>query len=315
MSVIVVRPGLQTTVQAQPRVGLRHLGVPTSGPADPLSMALANHVLGNPVFAPALETTLTGIDLSFETGSWFAIAGAPAAADLNGKPVDFLTTHRADPGDVLRLGAAIAGARAYIAVAGGFVADQVLGSRSTYLPAAFGGYAGRALERDDRIPITPCESAPVALSVPAEFRPPVTDSSALRACAGPDIGVMDESSRKALFATNFSVGRRADRMGLQLEGQRLGVASGGRLPSAAVFPGTIQCPEEGRPFVLSVDAQTTGGYPRVAQIARADRHLLGQLRPGARVRLLERTPEQALQELRDKHNYWRAWLPGIEAVL
>jgi allophanate hydrolase subunit 2 len=82
-----------------------------------------------------------------------------------------------------------------------------------------------------------------------------------------------------------------------------------------VFPGTVQCPEDGSPFILSVDAGTTGGYPRIAQIARCDRHLLGQMRPGDRVRFLRREPQEAIDELHAKHDYWRKWLPDIESVI
>jgi allophanate hydrolase subunit 2 len=87
------------------------------------------------------------------------------------------------------------------------------------------------------------------------------------------------------------------------------------MPSAGVIPGTIQCPEDGAPYVLSVDAGTVGGYPRVAQVARVDRHVLGQLRPGDHVRLLRREPDEAARELRGKINYWREWLPQIGSIL
>jgi len=315
VSVLVIRPGLQTTIQARPRVGLRHLGVPASGPADPLSMALANHLVGNPPLAPALEATLTGVDLRFEGDAWFAVSGAPSDAEHNGEVVNFFETRRAKRGDELLIRGASAGARVYIAVAGGFLADELLGSASTYLPAAIGGYQGRALQKDDRLAIASIEDAPVERSTPAEFRPPVTGGWALRATEGADASLLDPSSRQALFDTNFIVANRADRMGLQLDGSQLVVTSGGRMPSAPVFPGCVQCPEDGTPFVLSVDAQTTGGYPRVAQIARADRHLLGQLRPGAHVRLLRRSADQAIAELRQKLDYWRAWLTDIEDVI
>ena len=104
-------------------------------------------------------------------------------------------------------------------------------------------------------------------------------------------------------------------MGLQLEGPTLAISSGGRMPSAPVFPGTVQCPESGSPYVLSVDAGTVGGYPRVAQVARVDRHLLGQLRPGDHVRLLLREQQTAIDELRQKIDYWRAWLPDIDQLM
>jgi allophanate hydrolase subunit 2 len=149
----------------------------------------------------------------------------------------------------------------------------------------------------------------------AQRRPLASKSWALRACYGAEVDLLAKESRFDLFDTNFSVGHRADRMGLQLEGARFEVKSGGRLASAPVFPGTIQCPEDGRPFLLSIDAQTIGGYPRVAQVARADRHLIGQLRPGDHVRLLWRDADSARDELIAKHEYWREWLPDITHVI
>jgi allophanate hydrolase subunit 2 len=104
-------------------------------------------------------------------------------------------------------------------------------------------------------------------------------------------------------------------MGMQLEGPKLEISSDGRMPSSAVFPGTVQCPESGAPFILSVDGGTVGGYPRVAQIARLDRHLLGQLRPGDHIRLSLHEPDAALEELHAKLDYWRAWLPDIDSIL
>ena len=157
--------------------------------------------------------------------------------------------------------------------------------------------------------------APELVRTPKEFRPKAGTSIALRACHGAEIELLDKESRFDLFDTNFSVGNRADRMGLQLEGATFQVSSYGQLKSAPVFPGTIQCPEDGRPFLLSVDAQTIGGYPRVAQVARADRHLIGQLRPGDHVRLLWRDADSAREELLAKHEYWRAWLPDIKSVV
>ena len=315
MSIRILRAGLQTTIQATPRLGLRHLGVPQSGPADPLAMALANHLVGNSLLAPALEATLTGVELEFETETWFALAGAQSDARLHGRAIEFYVTQHAEAGQVLRIGAAEAGARVYVAVDGGFAGDDVLGSQSTYLPAAFGGHEGRALEDGDQLLMRPTGGHFPEIVTPPEFRPPISDSWALRCCDGGDLDKLDTSSRALLFDSNFVVGNRADRMGLQLEGPSIQPTSAGRLPSAPVFPGCVQCPENGTPFLLSVDAQTTGGYPRVAQVCRTDRHLLGQLHPGSHVRLLRRSPEEARKELLEKIDYWRAWLPGIETVI
>ena len=104
-------------------------------------------------------------------------------------------------------------------------------------------------------------------------------------------------------------------MGLQLQGKSFAVAAAGHLHSKPIFPGCVQCPENGVPYLLSVDAQTTGGYSQLAQVARVDRHVIGQLRAGDHVRLLRRTPQQAAVELREKHAYWREWLADIESVI
>ena len=313
MSVTVLKSGLQTTIQSRPRTGRRHLGVPASGAADPLSLALANRLVGNAWDAPALEAALLGPTLRFETSAAFAITGAHAEITLNAKRIAHHETHIAQAGDELATGATEIGARFYIALAGGFAGDDVLGSESTYLLAELGGLQGRALQPGDVLQTKPV--AVDSLRTPDEFKPPMTTSWAIRASESFETGQLVEGARERLFNTNWTVGRRADRMGLQLDGPKLDVLSGGRMPSAAVFPGTVQCPESGSPFVLSVDAATVGGYPRVAQVIRADRHLLGQLKPGDHVRLLLRDQEAAVDELRAKLKYWRRWLDDIECVI
>ena len=315
MTFTVLKPGLQTTVQAGPRQGLRHLGVPAAGAADPLSLALANRLVGNPLLAPGLETTLNGVTLGFQGEAFVAITGARAKAWLNGERVKLHRTLAVAAGDELEIGPARLGTRNYLAAAGGIDVEEVLGSASTYLPAGFGGLQGRALRRGDVVAVVPVAGTPGKLRTPKEFRPLASNSWALRACYGAEVDLLNEESRFDLFDTNFSVGFRADRMGLQLEGARFEVSSGGQLASAPVFPGTIQCPEDGIPFLLSIDAQTIGGYPRVAQVARVDRHLIGQLRPGDHLRLLWRDAGSAREELLAKHDYWGKWLPGIRAVI
>ena len=315
MTFTVLKPGLQTTIQAGPRTGLRHLGVPAAGAADPLSLALANRLVGNPLLAPGLETTLNGVSLGFQSEGFVAITGARAKAWLNGERVKLHRTLAVAAGDELEIGPARLGARNYLAVAGGIEVEEVLGSASTYVPAGFGGLHGRALRSGDVVATVPAAGTPEALKTPKEFRPLASNSWALRACYGAEVDLLNKESRFDLFDTNFSVGFRADRMGLQLEGARFDVTSGGRLASAPVFPGTDQCPEDGIPFLLSIDAQTIGGYPRVAQVARADRHLIGQLRPGDHLRLLWRDADSARDELLAKHEYWGKWLPGIRAVI
>jgi biotin-dependent carboxylase-like uncharacterized protein len=270
-------------------------------------------LLGNDWDAPALEATLLGPTLRFDRECAFAVTGAVAVVTLNGDEIQAHESWTASAGDQLAIGAAEIGARSYIAVTGGFAADEVLGSSSTNLQAGFGGLQGRSLLAGD---VLRCDSV-VAESArtPDEFRLPMSSTWALRTCIARESNLLDDDSHDHLFNTNWTVARRADRMGVRLEGPRLAVSSDGRMPSAGVIPGTIQCPEDGSPFVLSVDAGTVGGYPRIAQVARVDRHVLGQLRPGDHVRLLQREPDDAVTELRAKLAYWREWLPDIDEVL
>ena len=311
MTATVLKPGMLTTLQSKPRLGMRHLGVPSGGAADPLSLALANRLVGNAWDATALEVTMLGPVLQFDTACTVAIAGAPVQATLNGNAIENHTTVLVKSGDELGVGSASVGVRSYVAIAGGFDADNVLGSTSTNLQAEFGGQQGRALQKGDVLRFSPEETD--ALETPAEFLPPLTGSWGLRACASLETGLVDDAD--ALFETNWTVGQRADRMGLQLEGNKLSVTSDGRMASAGIFPGAIQCPQDGSPFLLSVDSGTVGGYPRVGYVAQVDRHLLGQLRPGDHVRLLRREPDEAIGELLAKVAYWREWLPDIEAIL
>ena len=127
--------------------------------------------------------------------------------------------------------------------------------------------------------------------------------------------MLDDAGQSSLFDTNFVVSARNDRMGLRLDGAELATTVKGDLASVPVFPGCVQCPQDGAPYLLGVDAQTTGGYPRIAQVARMDLHELGQLRAGDHLRLLRRSPDEAVAGLREKLDYWREWLPAIESVI
>jgi len=315
MTASVLRGGTQTTVQAVPRTGLRHLGIPASGPADGLSMALANRLVGNAAVAPALEITLYGPRLRVDADVCIAVTGAPAAVRLNGEPVPMHASLGLRPGDVLDIGAMATGARCYLAVEGGVSGASEFGSTSTYLPASFGGLEGRALREGDRIDFTAPGTATSGARTPPDRRPAIPAKPALRCCDGPDAGLLDGTERDRLYGGRWRVSQRADRMGLELAGERLAVGSTGRMSSAPVFPGSLQCPESGSPYLLCVDAQTTGGYPQLLQVARCDRHLIGQLRPGGALRFLSRTAEQAALELREKLDFFRDWVPDIDDAL
>lgn len=307
MALKIVRPGVQATLQAVPRNGTRHLGVPASGPADPLSMALANRLVGNPAHACALELPFGLAAFELEADCVLAIAGAPAAIVLGGRDVEMHQTLHARAGEPLSIGAPEAGARIYLAIAGGFIGDEFLGSRSTCLPAGFGGFEGRALEVGDRLERENETGDSVSLETPASMRQAFSHSFALRCVAGPDANQIPDWSA----AQEFSATRRTDRTGIEVTGPWPKPDNAARKPSAPVFPGTVQLTPSGSAFILLPDAQTTGGYPHVLQVIEADRHLLGQVRPGDRLHFLKRTPDEAADDLRRKTEWFRDWLPDL----
>lgn len=309
----VLKPGLQTTIQSRPRFGLRHRGVPSGGAADTLSLALANRLVGNSWDAPALEAVLVGPSLRFMQSCSISITGGEVTAILNETAINCHECIQISTGDELHVGSVSSGARAYIAFSGGLDVEVVLGSASTNIQAAFGGLEGRALRRGDRLRAR--EHAAAAAITPSCFRPLSTRSVVLRTCEAAETNLLNEAQQDVFFETKWQVGQRADRMGMRLSGQLLDVMSDGRMPSAAVFPGTIQCPQDGAPYLLSVDAGTVGGYPRIGQVIRADLHMLGQLRPGDRILFLRTNRNDAIALLRDKHEYWSDWLPRIADII
>jgi len=304
----VISPGLQTTLQGSPRIGTRQFGIPYSGPADAVSMALANRLVENPLNATCLEITYGGFAATIEDDCMLAIAGAIDRISVSGRAVAAHETLHLRRGDELEMSPPVHGARAYLAIRSGFEAQTEFGSTSTYLPAGFGGHQGRALQVADIL--RPCGKAQsdAILQTPQSLRPTFTGSFALRACASAETDLLHPQSLNALFNETFIAGRQGTRMGVSLTGHTLSLDSHGLMKSAPVFPGTIQCPSSGIPIVLLCDAQTTGGYPRIAVIARCDRHLLGQIRPGASIRLLARSIEDAAQDHANKQSLLDAWL-------
>ncbi len=304
----VIRAGAQMTLQGAALTGYRHLGFPACGAADPLSMALANHLVGQGATNTALEISYGSVSIKFRSPAQFAIVGATADLSLNSAPVFPNETLCAEAGDVLTIGPATAGARLYLAVNGMLEADNYLGTSSTYLPARLGGYQGRRLQNGDCIGFKLDRSVPCQ-TLPNDLGLTYSTSFALRATDGPDLKCAD---RALMYGESFQVSRRANRMGVGLLGKYPTNANSKSKPSAAVFPGTLQVPPGLEGFLLLADAQTTGGYPHLLQVNRSDRHLLGQLKPGDRVQFLRRTPEQAAKDLISKQNHISQYVPDFK---
>jgi antagonist of KipI len=301
MSLRVIAPGLLTTIQDLGRTGSRHLGVGRAGALDAYSHAIANLLVGNPVDRATLEINLAGPTLACTRAAIIAVCGADIEARIGGQALPGWRPVRVPAGATVTLGACRRGARAYLAVAGGFTVAPVLGSASTDLRGGFGGIGGRALQRGDMLPVPSLPVAIDAVRIPGWW----VDSSPELQWDVPAVARVlppsdSEPSPRALFNAPWRITSASDRQGLRMDGRMLAPVDSSERISEPVAPGTIQLPADGQPIVLLADAQSHGGYPRIGHVIRADWPRLGQLRPGETLRFRPCTHGEARQARLDQ---------------
>ena len=300
MSELIVQDaGPLTTVQDLGRFGHLRVGIPTSGPMDLDAFVLANRLVGNPDDAAGLECTLMGPRLEFIDERLVAVTGADMAPTLNGGAVDAWQGVRVKAGDVLRLGAAKRGVRAYVAVAGGLQTPLVLGSRSTYVRGRLGGVEGRALRKADRLPLG---AAPATR--PRRLRPdriPAYPAEALLAVVlGPQEDRFTPAGIAAFLEGPYEMLPQSDRMGARLKGPFIEHTRGHDIISDGVPMGGVQVIGEGQPIVLLADRQSAGGYTKIATVCSFDLGRIAQVKPGRRLRFRRVTVTEAHAMLRDR---------------
>jgi len=294
MSTLVVeQPGLQTSVQDLGREGYGPMGVSPSGAADPVSLRLANLLVGNPAEAAALELTLQGGRFLFPEGGVVALAGADFGATLNERPLEMGTPHAVMPGGKVSLGQTKGGARCYLSVAGGVRVSTVLGSASTHLLSGLGGFKGRALQKGDVLEIgAPTKRLP-RRKLRAKAREALQPRKTLRVTEGPQFDWFLGVAQGALLQSAFRVTEESDRMGLRLEGPALAMRTEREMISEGVSLGAVQVTPAGQAILLFVEQQTAGGYPKIANVIGADLFCIGQLRPRDKIRFARVTFENA----------------------
>lgn len=283
----VLRAGLCDLVMDQGRPGYGALGVPAGGAADPAALATANRLAGNETGAAGLEIILAGPLLRFPAGGVAALTGARfESRRSSGAAVEWNQTLVLAAGETLTLERAQSGCRCWLAVRGGLTVSSVMGSRSTFLPAGFGGMQGRALQQGDVLPGTDGGGAVKRLRacLPARSDGACPEGRAcLRVVAGPQAGQFDDGGLAAFFGSAYRVKAASDRRGLRLSGARVSHRRL-ELPSQGLLPGAIQVPPDGQPIILGWDGPVTGGYPVIAGVIAADWPRLAQLQPGDAVR-------------------------------
>ncbi|SAK90725.1 urea amidolyase-like protein [Caballeronia hypogeia] len=288
MSIEVVKPGALTTLQDLGRRGFQKLGVPVNGVMDERSHRLANALVGNVQSQGTLEVTLMGPTLRFTVDAVIAVTGADLDAKLNGEPLPRDRATAVSAGSELAFGKRRSGVRAYIAVRGGFNVDPVMGSASLFARGGYGGFAGRALAKGDVIRLNDASKARTANidgNLAALDRDVLADAEApIRVIAGREWERFDAASQSAFQHEPFRMTPQSDRMGFRLEGPKLALTQACQMESEALGFGAIQVPADGNPIVLMADRQTTGGYPKIAQVCAVDLPRLAQKMPGESIR-------------------------------
>jgi antagonist of KipI len=307
----ILEPGALTTVQDLGRPGHLRYGIPPSGPMDRTAFIVANRLVGNADGAAGLECTVLGPRFEAQTPCAIAVTGAAMPVTVNGAEAPAWTTLLVKPGDVVKLGPARAGVRAYVAFSGGVDVPLALGSRATYLRGRLGGLAGRALRKDDRLAVfaAPCPAVRRARAGVSASPDPAPE---IRVVLGPQADRFTGEGIATLLGNDYEMLPQSDRMGARLRGPRIAHTRGHDIISDGIALGSIQVPGDGQPIALLVDRQSTGGYTKIATVCSVDIGRLGQVKPGHRLRFRAIDLAEAHQALRQ----WHASLANVleEAV-
>lgn len=284
IAILVQSPGLFTTVQDLGREGFGPMGVSASGAADAISLRIGNRLVGNAEGAAALEMTLVGGAFRFERTAVIALTGADFGPLLDGVPLKMWTSTEAQKGQTLTLGPARSGARGYLCVQGGIAVELFLGSASTHVLSGLGGFEGRAVRKGDRIELSAVNTLFRKQSISPKVLESLRPRKVIRVTDGPQSDWFANSAWKIFCESTFRVTEQSNRMGLRLEGMPIPLDASREMITEGVSLGAIQAPPSGQPIILFVEQQTTGGYPKIANVISADLHSLGQLRPRDAIR-------------------------------
>jgi antagonist of KipI len=273
-------------------------GIPVSGAMDQFSLIAANCLVGNDQNSACLETTLIGPELQALTQVQVAVTGGTCSPTVNGNSVPMWQTLSVEEGDVVACGRMETGCRAYMAVRGGIEVPLVLGSASTYVRGQLGGIEGRHLKAEDEIGVYDAEALDDELLLPLEMQTRYLNDVEVGVITGPQDDMFTKEGIETLLTSRFKVTLEADRMGYRLEGPLIKHVKNTEIVSDAILPGAIQVPKSGRPILMMCDAQTTGGYPKIATVISSDLSKLGQAKPNDTIKFTKTTLREAQEKTR-----------------
>jgi antagonist of KipI len=292
MSLKVFKAGILDTIQDLGRYNRQHLGINPGGVMDKFSAQIANMLVGNDVKQAVIELHFPASVFIFQQPALIALSGADFSASINGEKIPSLHPVLVNKNSVLQFHRAAKGARAFIAFKGGFTVPDWLGSCSTNLKAAAGGFRGRAFRKDDEIG---CNESGISNSLlgakeflvlpwKADQNWENNSSNEILILPGNECRRLTDKSKEKIFGQPFTITNQSDRMGFRLKGEPLLTTTNEEIISSAVNFGTVQLLPEGQLIILMADHQTTGGYPRVAHVISAHHSKLAQMKAGEMIR-------------------------------
>jgi biotin-dependent carboxylase-like uncharacterized protein len=309
----VVKPGLFTSVQDFGRFGFRRFGVPVSGAMDKYALACANLLVGNAANDACLEVTLLGPELEVLNPAQIAVTGANFSVSVDTEVVPMWQTLNVEKGNVIALGgSAGSGCRAYLAVRGGIDVPVVMGSRSTYVRGRFGGYGGRCLRSGDMLrAFEPLQFLKEKRVLAGELMSRYENEFVVNVVLGPQEDRFTMKGIEAFLSQAYTVTAESDRMGYRLDGVLIKHKGTPEIVTDALTPGAVQVPGSGKPIVLMADAQTTGGYPKIATVTTPEVSRLGQAKPNDKIRFRK----VSLTEARGHYLWFCGLISSLEKSL
>ena len=299
MSIKIIKAGMVATMQGAARSGYRSMGVGTSGAMDNFAITAANYLTGNEAAAAVIEINFPAPEMLFLQDAFISIAGADFNAVVNDSSVPNWTLLFIKKNSILQFKQPLSGARAYIAVQGGWKATEWLNSYSTNLKAAAGGYRGRALQKEDVIEFSPANFSVDKNKIfswhisEIELNKIYQPKNYVRCIKGIEWDLLEHDSKTIFEKDQFMISDQSDRMGYRLSSRPLLLQDPAELLSSATDTGIIQLLPDGNCIVLMADHQTTGGYPRIASVIKADLPKLAQACPGDKINFIIVSQQEA----------------------
>jgi len=286
--------GPASSVQDGGRFGAQRYGLTPSGAMDRLALAAANCLVGNALFAPAIELGPYGASLAARAGAVrIGLSGAPRSAEVAGRTANWNTAVTIADGETLKLGMARGGSFSYLAIEGGIPGEPTFGSVSVNARVGLGSPFPRPLQAGDQLEVATASSTPERrIDLPAASRGPI------RVVLGPQSDEFGDEAIALFLDSEWKISQTSDRMGYRLEGPVIKHLHGHNIVSDGTVNGSIQVPGNGQPIVLMSDRGTSGGYPKIATVITADFGRLAQVPAGTAFRFKAVSMEDAQAEAR-----------------